>query len=287
MKEIDLKEAASARPHLSVLSAIPSHSVTPLPPLPPRLLPSSTHIKEPCNLPPERPKPAPAMAHPLMLDDLALTLPFDPSWPQRGQYPSLNLAPIFVDPWQQHQQRQQQQYYNQYAMQQMHWRHPQQRPIAGPSSLKPHRHPHPAPHAGFTANINVPLMPTRLNIPELSPPSPSQSVSPTSTLAPPTPEPTPVLAVCNAPLIQPKPLPYRPPAFLSQFELPDPDEDLSYPPYTTSRGKRKRSRDDSDERNEDPGRVYGKRRATEAAIRPLPPPSSYTSHLNSHRRSLS
>lgn len=123
--------------------------------------------------------------------------------------------------------------------------------------------------------------------PDLAPPSPSQSVSPTSTLAPPTPEPTPVLAVCNAPLIQPKPLPYRPPAFLSQFELPDPDEDLSYPPYTTSRGKRKRSRDDSDEHNEDPGRVYGKRRATEAAIRPLPPPSSYTSHLNSHRRSLS
>ena len=44
-----------------------------------------------------------------------------------------------------------------------------------------------------------------------------------------------VVAVCDVPLVAPRPLPFTPPAFL-QFEcLPDEDEDLSFPPYTHSR----------------------------------------------------
>ena len=100
--------------------------------------------------------------------------------------------------------------------------------------------------------------------------TPSEPGSPMSTLAPPTP---PVAhVVCNVPLRAPKPLPYRPPAFLNSFELPDPDADLSRPPYTCAAGS-KRKRSDEALQNEptdmdDRSRGYsGKRRATERAVR--------------------
>ncbi|KAH9180318.1 hypothetical protein EDB89DRAFT_2062053 [Lactarius sanguifluus] len=80
----------------------------------------------------------------------------------------------------------------------------------------------------------VPPMLSALPIPVATPglePSPSSNPgSPMSTAAPPTPAPEFLQVVCNAPLLAPKPLPYRPPAFLDSFELPDPDEDLSRPP---------------------------------------------------------
>lgn len=44
-----------------------------------------------------------------------------------------------------------------------------------------------------------------------------------------------VVAVCNAPLFAPRPLPCTPPAFLQFDCLPEEDEDLSFPPYTHSR----------------------------------------------------
>lgn len=53
---------------------------------------------------------------------------------------------------------------------------------------------------------------------------------------------TPVNAVvCDVPLLAPRPLPFTPPAFL-QFELPDVDEDLSFPPYTYSKRKTRKRR---------------------------------------------
>lgn len=45
------------------------------------------------------------------------------------------------------------------------------------------------------------------------------------------------------PLHAPRPLPYSSPTFL-QFNLPDIDEDLSFPPYTTPHKKRRFRRDD-------------------------------------------
>ena len=88
-----------------------------------------------------------------------------------------------------------------------------------------------------------------------------------STTAPLTPAPEFLHVVCNAPLLAPKPLPYRPPAFLDNFELPDPDEDLSHPPYTRTSSKRKRARDVQD----DPAAssFVSKRRATETVFRGL------------------
>lgn len=56
--------------------------------------------------------------------------------------------------------------------------------------------------------------------------------------------------VCNVPIVVPKPRPYRSLANLElQFDLPNEDEDLSHPPYCTSRSaaKRKRSGDDADD----------------------------------------
>lgn len=51
------------------------------------------------------------------------------------------------------------------------------------------------------------------------------------------------VAVCNAPLVAPRPLPFTPPTFLQFDSLPDEDEDLSFPPYThTRRHIRKRHR---------------------------------------------
>ncbi|PFH50062.1 hypothetical protein AMATHDRAFT_4309 [Amanita thiersii Skay4041] len=48
--------------------------------------------------------------------------------------------------------------------------------------------------------------------------------------------------ICNAPLVAPIPLPYHSPTFL-QFDLPDIDQDLSHPPYTSRSPKRKRDAD--------------------------------------------
>ena len=103
--------------------------------------------------------------------------------------------------------------------------------------------------------------------------------SPASTIPSPTPalEPVPVHVVCNAPLLAPKPLPYRPPAFLEQFDLPDPDEDLSRPPYTF-RAKRKRLTEEDEHIDTACSDLLPylapKRRATEVASRALPAPAS-------------
>jgi hypothetical protein len=97
--------------------------------------------------------------------------------------------------------------------------------------------------------------------------SPLDPGSPMSTTAPLTPAPEFLHVVCNAPLLAPKPLPYRPPAFLDSFELPDPDEDLSHPPYTRTSSKRKRGRDAQDDGA--PSSFVSKRRATETVFRGL------------------
>ncbi|KAI0035742.1 hypothetical protein K488DRAFT_82778 [Vararia minispora EC-137] len=118
------------------------------------------------------------------------------------------------------------------------------------SPSKVHSAPQPAwpqPHcsAPFVFGVPPQPVPDRLAVPELEPASsPSEPGSPMSTLAPPTPGLEFVHVVCNAPLLAPKPLPYRPPAFLDGFDLPDPDADLSRVPYSssaTARCKRKRS----------------------------------------------
>jgi len=97
----------------------------------------------------------------------------------------------------------------------------------------------------------LPALPISLPMPALEPLttslSPSDPGSPMSTAAPLTPAPEFLHVVCDAPLLAPKPLPYRPPAFLDSFELPDPDEDLSHPPYTRSSSKRKRERESQDD----------------------------------------
>lgn len=77
------------------------------------------------------------------------------------------------------------------------------------------------------------------------PPSPSETCSSFSTDLSPSPEPVTIRVVCDVPLVAPRPLPYHSPTFL-QFDLPDPDEDLSHPPYTNRPSKRKRDNDDSD-----------------------------------------
>jgi hypothetical protein len=121
----------------------------------------------------------------------------------------------------------------------------------------------------------VPPMLSALPIPvatpafELSPLSTSSNLgSPMSTAAPPTHAPEFLQVVCNAPLLAPKPLPYRPPAFLDSFELPDPDEDLSRPPYTRSSSKRKRTRTRDGQDDLAPS-LASKRRATESVFRGL------------------
>jgi len=96
---------------------------------------------------------------------------------------------------------------------------------------------------------------------------PSDPGSPMSAVAPPTLAPEFLHVVCNAPLLAPKPLPYRPPAFLDNFELPDPDEDLSHPPYTRSSSKRKRTQDGQDDLAATS--VVSKRRANVTVLRGL------------------
>ncbi|KAJ6606521.1 hypothetical protein DFH09DRAFT_1299754 [Mycena vulgaris] len=66
------------------------------------------------------------------------------------------------------------------------------------------------------------------------PPSPTDTCTSFASSSAGTPPPRTTHVVCNAPLVAPIPLPYHSPTFL-QFELPDLDEDLSYPPYTTRR----------------------------------------------------
>ncbi|VDC05977.1 unnamed protein product [Peniophora sp. CBMAI 1063] len=142
----------------------------------------------------------------------------------------------------------------------------------GPSRLQLWQLPQAAftfsvPHSAFSRHAGS--VPDRLSVPELEPSStPSEPGSPAQ--APPTPNPPVAHVVCNVPLRAPKPLPYRPPAFLNSFELPDPDADLSRPPYTCAAGsKRKRCDEalqneptDTDDRSSG---YTGKRRATEHA----------------------
>ncbi|KAL0947381.1 hypothetical protein HGRIS_013497 [Hohenbuehelia grisea] len=110
------------------------------------------------------------------------------------------------------------------------------------------------------------------------PPSPSGTSSSSYTTDPslsPSPQPQSIPhVVCNAPLVAPKPLPYHSPTFL-QFDLPDIDEDLSYPPYTlrsTTAAKRKHreleSAHDSSEQLTDTR--PSKRRTTSVAMRAHP-----------------
>ncbi|KAG2348510.1 hypothetical protein BDR05DRAFT_957129 [Suillus weaverae] len=77
------------------------------------------------------------------------------------------------------------------------------------------------------------------------PPSPSETCSSLD-------EPVAIRVVCDVPLLAPRPLPYHSPTFL-KFDLPDPDEDLSHPPYTHRSSKRKR--DLTDDHNNDHLRV--------------------------------
>ena len=58
--------------------------------------------------------------------------------------------------------------------------------------------------------------------------------------------------VCNVPIVVPKPRPYRSLANLQfQFDLPSEDQDLSHPPYCTSRSAAKRKRTDDDDDADD------------------------------------
>ncbi|KAI0306783.1 hypothetical protein B0F90DRAFT_1814618 [Multifurca ochricompacta] len=149
-----------------------------------------------------------------------------------------------------------------------------ERPLAGISISKPLHAHSPPPHAraqslraqGSPAltTLHIPLRTPAL---ESSPISPSDPGSPMSTAAPLTPAPEFLHVVCNAPLLAPKPLPYRPPTFLDSFELPDPDEDLSHPPYTRTSSKRKRTRDVQDD--SPLSSLVFKRRATQSVFRGL------------------
>ncbi|KAN0124076.1 hypothetical protein V8E52_002566 [Russula decolorans] len=142
-----------------------------------------------------------------------------------------------------------------------------------PHSSRTRAHPHPRPHPlrvqVAPALSALPVLPISLPMPGLGPStvSPSDAGSPMSTVAPPTPAPEFLHVVCNAPLLAPKPLPYRPPAFIDNFELPDPDEDLSHPPYTRSSSKRKRAQDGQDDLATTS--CVSKRRATETVLRGL------------------
>lgn len=137
------------------------------------------------------------------------------------------------------------------------------------SRTRAHPHPHPLRVQVAPALSALPVLPISLPIPELEPStvSPSDPGSPMSTAAPPTPAPEFLHVVCNAPLLAPKPLPYRPPAFIDNFELPDPDEDLSHPPYTRSSSKRKRAQDAQDDLAT--ASSVSKRRTTETVLRGL------------------
>ncbi|KAI0063478.1 hypothetical protein BV25DRAFT_1915374 [Artomyces pyxidatus] len=188
--------------------------------------------------------------------DLPLNFPQDP-YARWWQPPAQAAWPPAVPP------------YPQWPPQWRRQDYPQQ-PLAGPSTSKAvWVQPPPLPPAHSAHALYVPDI---FSVPELEPPSsPSDiSASPISTASTPTPAPEFVHVVCNAPLIAPKPLPYRSPAFLESFELPDPDEDLSHPPYTPSRtSKRKRAREEDDSDSAAPPAPV-KRRITEPVLRGLP-----------------
>ncbi|KLO14207.1 hypothetical protein SCHPADRAFT_939755 [Schizopora paradoxa] len=79
------------------------------------------------------------------------------------------------------------------------------------------------------------------NVPELDHSKTPESLSPTQlheTCI--TPSQDGVSAVCDVPLLAPRPVPFTSPTFLQFDYLPEDDEDLSYPPYTHSRKHRKR-----------------------------------------------
>ncbi|KAF8479189.1 hypothetical protein DFH94DRAFT_45418 [Russula ochroleuca] len=140
--------------------------------------------------------------------------------------------------------------------------------VASSSTSRP-LHPHSSrarpPPLRAQVDSGLPVLP--MPVLGASTVSPSDPGSPMSTAAPPTPAPEFLHVVCNAPLLAPKPLPYRPPAFLDNFELPDPDEDLSHPPYTRSSSKRKRTQDGQDDLA--PTSSLSKRRASGTVLRGL------------------
>jgi len=94
--------------------------------------------------------------------------------------------------------------------------------------------------------------------------------------------------VCNVPIVVPKPRPYRSLANLQfQFDLPSEDQDLSHPPYCTSRSaaKRKRSDDDGDaddgfSSSPSTDRGSKKRRAFSNSSLSLSVPTVHSSHLS-------
>lgn len=61
----------------------------------------------------------------------------------------------------------------------------------------------------------------------------------------------PMRVTCDVPLIAPKPISFRQASKFLEFELPDPDEDLSHPPYVRS-PQRKRTRAGNDSESELP-----------------------------------
>ncbi|KAF7322560.1 hypothetical protein HMN09_00034500 [Mycena chlorophos] len=108
------------------------------------------------------------------------------------------------------------------------------------------------------------------------PPSPTDtcasfaSSSSSSSWSPP---PRPTHVVCNAPLLMPRPLPYHSPTFLTFESLPEIEDDLSYPPYTTrSRTAAKRKRAAEDDHT---ARQQQKRRLNASAVAAPPQHVAY------------
>jgi len=93
------------------------------------------------------------------------------------------------------------------------------------------------------------------------PSSPTDSCSSVSVRTDPSPSSPPyVHVVCDVPLVVPKPRPYRCLTPL-EFELPNEDQDLSHPPYTTQPPSSKRKRSQSDDATSE----ISKRRTPSAA----------------------
>jgi len=99
--------------------------------------------------------------------------------------------------------------------------------------------------------------------------------------------------VCNVPIVVPKPRPYRSLANLQfQFDLPSEDQDLSHPPYCTSRSAAKRKRNDDDDDADDgfpstpPSADRGskKRRTISDSSLSLSIPTVHPNHLSRDRQ---
>ncbi|EGN96065.1 hypothetical protein SERLA73DRAFT_76068 [Serpula lacrymans var. lacrymans S7.3] len=139
--------------------------------------------------------------------------------------------------------------------------------------------PYPYPHLPSSSRIIRPLpladFPRYQPTPDLDfPPSPSDTCSSLSTDTSPSPSPHTVRIVCDIPLVAPRPLPYHSPTFL-HFDLPDPDEDLSHPPYTQRPSKRKRTTDD----HPPPAKRHAAKPPSHPQLHPL------ISHTSAARRS--